>query len=202
MTTEIRVRPARKSDAKALADLYVENHDFQRRGFPQRLKATSDAWKRDGLPKAIVGLLDRGDAAIFVVEIDSEVVGLVDVYERSDFEVEGRPARRHAEVQTWSLPRGNDDAVWGIVSWTPLKIGPEAVASPTLSYTRGSFPRGRSRFMSDAATGPSSERWSLAFAKAMTKRFQEIPADGRGRIRQNRWAMRARAGSTSGSGWP
>jgi hypothetical protein len=95
VSSEIQVRRATEVDIPALADLYVQNHDFQRRGVPRRLKATSDSWKREGLPRAIARLLDRDDSAIFVAEANDEVIGLVDIFDRNEIEVEGRPGRRY-----------------------------------------------------------------------------------------------------------
>ena len=106
MSPRIRVRRAGEKDIGALADLYLENHTFQRRGFPDRLDITSEAWNASGLANAIRELLSRQNVAIFVAEADEEVVGFVDVVLRQETETEGRVTRNYGEVQNLVVVEG------------------------------------------------------------------------------------------------
>lgn len=84
----ILIRFATDHDIDALIGLYNEFHAFHVRGVPDRLRIPVEAGEEDqaAVREALINLLKRDDAAIFVAQAREMVVGLAEIYLRQDKE--------------------------------------------------------------------------------------------------------------------
>lgn len=100
--TEIHIRPAISDDVDALCRLYYELHEFHVLGVPDRLISLGAYDGRDwtDLIGALERLLADDHAALLVAVVDGTIVGLVEVYLRTDAPSEMRRSYRHAFVQS------------------------------------------------------------------------------------------------------
>ena len=82
--TEVLVRQAiEDDDLEALLRLYVELHEFHARRLPDRLRIPA-VYDDAEVRAAIAGIVQNGDAALFVLEDAGTLVGLAEVYLRND----------------------------------------------------------------------------------------------------------------------
>ncbi len=85
---EIKIRTASEQDIDALDKLYYDFHQYHVHKVPNRLrdlgKIEDQDWSR--LNKALREIFRNANAVIFVAEVSSHVVGLVEVYFRPDDE--------------------------------------------------------------------------------------------------------------------
>lgn len=80
---ETVIRQADKHDLEQLSRLYVEFHEFHVRGVPDRLSRSSNS-RHAELDSALQKTFENENAAIFVAEVDGQLVGLGEVYIRED----------------------------------------------------------------------------------------------------------------------
>jgi GNAT superfamily N-acetyltransferase len=104
---DLIVRIAEQRDVAALADLYVELHAFHVEHLPDRLRIGDAAPNRPdpALEQGIRRMLADADSAIFVAEIDGQVVGLAEVLVREPEPNLLRVTRRYAHVQSLAVAR-------------------------------------------------------------------------------------------------
>lgn len=88
------MRPATEADIPQLCPLYWEFHLYHVLGFPDQLRMPEDAGVQEQqtseLEKGLRGIIQREDAAIFVIEHEGAIAGFVEVYLRQD---EAHPLR-------------------------------------------------------------------------------------------------------------
>ncbi len=77
------IRPATEQDIDGLVPLYAEFHEFHVLGVPDRLHKP-DIYDEIALRNTLRELLHRGDARIFVVDVEGNLIGLAEVYVRQD----------------------------------------------------------------------------------------------------------------------
>ena len=80
------IRFAGEQDFDALCRLYVEFHEFHVRGVPDRLRSLDDPERNDypRLKTVLGAIISADDSAIFVAESGGKVIGLVEVYLKTD----------------------------------------------------------------------------------------------------------------------
>src|SRR5262245_59072157 len=101
------VRLAEQQDVAALSDLYVELHAFHVDHLPDRLRVGDAAPDRSdpALEQGIRRILADADSAIFVAEIDGQVVGLAEMSVREPEPKPLRVTRRYAHLQSLVVSR-------------------------------------------------------------------------------------------------
>jgi GNAT superfamily N-acetyltransferase len=82
-TQDVVVRCADRDDLEQLARLYVEFHEFHVRRVPDRLLKFDSSHIAE-LHTAILKIIEREDATVFVAEVDGQLVGLGEIYIRED----------------------------------------------------------------------------------------------------------------------
>ncbi len=102
MTNVISVQRATEQDIDALILLYDEFHMFHVRGVPDRLRFPAKIDEADSaeLRTSLSTLLNREDAAIFVVRVRETVAGLAEVYLKQDEEHPLTIAHRFGYLQS------------------------------------------------------------------------------------------------------
>jgi GNAT superfamily N-acetyltransferase len=80
------IRKAEPRDLDAMCQLYVAFHEFHVKGRPDRLSSLgrSDTFDCTDLVHTLTRLLLQADAALFVADMDSRIVGVAEVYLRHD----------------------------------------------------------------------------------------------------------------------
>lgn len=109
--SQIHIRPATSDDVDTLCRLYYELHECHVRSVPDQLLSLGAFDERDwtDLVTALERLIGDDSAALLVAERGGAVVGLVEVYFRTDAPSPARRARSHAYVQSLVV----DDAARG-----------------------------------------------------------------------------------------
>ena len=94
--------PAEQSDLEPLCRLYIEFHEFHVRGVPDRLVSLGDPADFDctALVTKLATLLATLEAAIFVAVDDGRLVGLAEIYLRTEEAQEPRAAYRYGYLQS------------------------------------------------------------------------------------------------------
>jgi len=77
------IRQATENDIPNLIQLYIEFHEFHVWGVPDRLRIP-DAYDEAGLYDSLHAILSSENSAIFVAEVNGNLVGLAEVYIRQD----------------------------------------------------------------------------------------------------------------------
>jgi ribosomal protein S18 acetylase RimI-like enzyme len=100
--TEVVVRRAEQRDLVQLCRLYHAFHEFHAQDLPDRLHSLGPAETFDCayLVANLGKLLDRADAAIFVADVDTTVVGLAEVYLCQDQDGDSTVERRYGYLQS------------------------------------------------------------------------------------------------------
>lgn len=102
-----KIRLAHRRDIPTLCRLYHELHEFTVRGVPDRLRSLGDfdcydaAW----LSLTVEKLMDAVDVALWVAEVNGQVVGLAEVYLREDERNDLRTAYRYGYLQCLVVDR-------------------------------------------------------------------------------------------------
>lgn len=121
------LREATVSDIADLSTLYIAFHEFHARGVHERLRIP-DTYDKAELWASLKRIIADEKAAIFVAEVDGQIVGLAEVYLRHDevgpltmsraygymqslmvleaFRGEGRGSQLVAKVEEWASERG------------------------------------------------------------------------------------------------
>jgi len=99
----VGVRSAELRDREALCRLYHEFHEYHVRGVPDRLHSLGeppDTCAGSELYQTLTKIIQDDDAAIFVAETAQRMVGLVEVYLRTDEPNPLRVSRRYGYLQS------------------------------------------------------------------------------------------------------
>ena len=98
---KIVIRPAEFHDLESLCRLYVAFHEFHVRGVPDRLESLGDPAEFDctGLIANLVKVLENVEAVIFVALDNDRLVGLVEVYLRTEASDGPRRPYRYGYLQ-------------------------------------------------------------------------------------------------------
>jgi GNAT superfamily N-acetyltransferase len=98
----VEIREAGERDLDVLCDLFMDFHEFHVRGVPSRLTSLkhSGSAEREALASRIREVVAAQDAALFVAELGSEILGFAEIYIREDEPSPGRLARRFAHLQS------------------------------------------------------------------------------------------------------
>ena len=104
MTTPatVTIRPAHRQDIAALCRLYHEFHEGMVQVVPQRLQSLGDYeyFNASALSLSLQRLIDALDVAIWVAEIQGNIVGLAEVYLREDEQDSETVAYRYGYLQS------------------------------------------------------------------------------------------------------
>lgn len=100
----ILVRRATEADISQLCLLYREFHLYHVLGVPDRLRipddSSLDAGETKDVQQALQDIIQREDAVLFVVEIETKVVGLAEAYLRQDEEQPLTVAHHYGYLQS------------------------------------------------------------------------------------------------------
>ena len=96
---EMVIRQANKDDLEQLSRLYAEFHEFHVRGVPDRLSRSSNL-RHAELDSALQKIFDSENAAIFVAEVDGQLVGLGEVYIREDAPIPFKVSYKYGHLQS------------------------------------------------------------------------------------------------------
>ena len=109
MTTidTITIRLAHRQDIGALCQLYYEFHEYMVQGVPQRLQSLGDyeCFNASSLTLSLQKLMDAVDVAMWVAELNGQVVGLAEVYLRADAQEAEIVAYRYGYLQSLFVKR-------------------------------------------------------------------------------------------------
>jgi GNAT superfamily N-acetyltransferase len=96
------IREAEHHDLEVLCDLYGDFHEFHVRGIPSRLASLKDAGPDhlQQLASRIGQIMVASDAALFVAEHESEILGFAEVYVREDEPSRARVTGRYGYLQS------------------------------------------------------------------------------------------------------
>jgi GNAT superfamily N-acetyltransferase len=94
------IRHATEADISQLCLLYREFHLYHVLGIPDRLRMPDDASDTNAVQQALQTIIQREDAALFVVEMEGNVVGLAEAYLRQDEEQPLTIAHRYGYLQS------------------------------------------------------------------------------------------------------
>jgi AraC-like DNA-binding protein/GNAT superfamily N-acetyltransferase len=102
-----KIRLAHRQDMAALCRLYHELHEFTVRGVPDRLQSLGafDYFDATGLSLTVEKLIDAVDVALWVAEVNGQVVGLAEVYLREDEANDLRTVYRYGYLQCLVVDR-------------------------------------------------------------------------------------------------
>ncbi|WP_157507386.1 GNAT family N-acetyltransferase [Ktedonobacter racemifer] len=100
----LSIRPAAEADIPQLCSLYWDFHLYHVLGLPDQLRMPEDADVQEQqtceLEKGLYSIIQREDAAIFVIEHEGAITGFVEVYLREDEAHPLRVAHRYGYVQS------------------------------------------------------------------------------------------------------
>lgn len=116
-----KIRLAHRQDLPALCRLYYELHDLTLHGVPERLQRLGefDYFSTSWLSLTQAKLLDAVNIAIWVAEVNGQVVGLAEVYLREDERDAQRTAYRYGYLQALVVDK----------AWRGLGIGRQLLAA-------------------------------------------------------------------------
>ena len=94
------IRLATEQDIAELIQLYVAFHDFHAQYLPGRLKTLGTNYDTTQLKTDILDLLTNSEAALFVGELDDQLVGIAEIYLRDEPPSPFRHSAPHGYLQS------------------------------------------------------------------------------------------------------
>jgi len=141
------IRSATSDDCEALCHLYLAFHEFHVQGVPTRLRSLGEPQTHDftELSQTLLTLMEREDAALFVAEHVSEIVGVAEVYVREDNAHEVTMAYRYGYLQSLMVSEAHRGQgigmalVTAVETWAAAK-GASEIRLETWEFAAGPLP--------------------------------------------------------------